>query len=107
MNSGKPRIEFVCEVDISIMNANMGDLPTGQAQCEFMDDGSLNAFLAQTDDVYSVSGDSKLDWQFGLMGLVNKEYIYLSIGLGVVAKVISLERNQEIESWLRLNHSEN
>ncbi len=104
MNLGEPRIELVCEVDISIMNANMGDLPSGQAQCEFMDDGSLNAFLAQTEDVYSVSGDSNLDWQFGLMGLVNKEHIYLSIGLGVVAKVISLERNQEIESWLSLNH---
>ena len=43
------------------MNSNMGDLPSGQTQCEFMDDGSLNAFLAQSKGVYAVSGDSKLD----------------------------------------------
>ena len=104
MNSGVPKIELVCEVDISFMNSNMGDLPNGRARCEFMEDGSLNAFLIQSDDVYSVSGDSGLPWQFGLMGLINKEYIYLSIGLGVMAKVLDIKRNQEIESWLILNH---
>lgn len=104
MNSVEPKIEIVCEVDISIMNSNMGDLPSGRARCEFMDDGSLNAFLTQPKDVYTVSGNSKLNWQYGLMGRVNKEYIYLSIGLGVVAKVLTTELNQEIESWLTLNH---
>lgn len=79
------------------MNSNMGDLPSGQTQCEFMDDGSLNAFLAQSKGVYAVSGDSKLDWPFGLMDLINKEHIYLSIGLGVGVKVLDLKHNQEIE----------
>jgi len=104
MNSGEPKIEIVCEVDISIMNSNMGDLPSGRARCEFMDNGSLNAFLTQLKEVYTVSGNSKLNWQYGLMGRVNKEHIYLSIGLGVVAKVLNTELNQGIESWLTVNH---
>jgi hypothetical protein len=104
MRFNKPKPQIACEVDISIMNANMGGLPTGKARCEFMQDGSLNAFLDGTQDVYTVGSDTKLQWQFGLMGLVNKEHIYLSIGLGVSAKVVDTRFNQEIEAWLNKNH---
>lgn len=104
MRFNKPKPQIVCEVDISIMNANMGGLPTGQARCEFMQDGSLNAFLAETQDVYTVASGTRLPWQFGLMGLVNKEHIYLSIGLGVSAKVMDTKLNPEIEAWLNTNH---
>jgi hypothetical protein len=104
MRFNKPKPQIVCEVDISILNANMGGLPTGQARCEFMQDGSLNAFPAETQDVYTVSRGTKLHWQFGLMGLVNKEHIYLSIGLGISAKVVDTKLNHEIEAWLNTNH---
>ena len=76
----------------------------GQARCEFMQDGSLNAYLVESQDVYTVSSGAKLQWQFGLMGLVHMEYIYLSIGLGVSAKVVERKHNQEIEAWLNTNH---
>jgi hypothetical protein len=104
MRFNKPKPQIVCEVDISIMNANMGGLPTGQARCEFMQDGSLNAYLVETQDVYTVGSGTKLQWQFGLMGLVHKEHIYLSIGLGVSAKVVEIKHNEEIEAWLYTNH---
>jgi hypothetical protein len=104
MRSNKQKPQIVCEVDISIMNANMGGLPTGQARCEFMQDGSLNAYLIETQDVYTVGSGTKLQWQFGLMGLVHKEHIYLAIGLGVSAKVVETKHNQEIEAWLNTNH---
>ena len=38
------------------------------------------------------------------MGVINKEHMYLSIGIGISAKVIDQKFNQEIESWLVLNH---
>jgi hypothetical protein len=104
MRFNKPKPQIVCEVDISIMNANMGGLPTGQARCEFMEDGSLNAYLVESQDVYTVGSGTKMLWQFGLMGLVHKEHIYLSIGLGVSAKVVDTKHNQEIEAWLNTNH---
>jgi hypothetical protein len=104
MRFKKPKPQIVCEVDISIMNANIGGLPTGQARCEFMQDGSLNAYLVETQDVYTVGSGTKLQWQFGLMGLVHKEHIYLSIGLGVSAKVVETNHNEEIEAWLNTNH---
>jgi|LauGreDrversion4_2_1035121.scaffolds.fasta_scaffold21087_8 hypothetical protein len=104
MRFNKPKPQIVCEVDISIMNANIGGLPTGQARCEFMQDGSLNAYLVETQDVYTVGSGTKMLWQFGLMGLVHKDHIYLSIGLGVSAKVVDTKHNQEIELWLNTNH---
>jgi hypothetical protein len=104
MRFNKTKPQIVCEVEISIMNANMGGLPTGQARCEFMQDGSLNAYLVETQDVYTVGSGTKLQWQFGLMGLVHKEHIYLSIGLGVSAKVVETKHNEEIEAWLNTNH---
>ncbi len=107
MRVNKPKPQIVCEVDISIMNANMGGLPTGQARCEFMQDGSLNAYLVETQDIYTVDSGTKLQWQFGLMGLVHKEHIYLSIGLGVSAKVVETKHNEEIEAWLNTNHPRN
>ena len=100
----EPKVELSFDVDISVLNQAQSDIPSGNARCEFMDDGSLKVFLTSSEDVFCLNADSTVHWQFGLMGLVNKENIYLSIGLGVVAKVLETNVNNEIESWLKFNH---
>lgn len=104
MRFGKPKVQIVCEVDISIMNSNAGGLPSGPARCEFMQDGSIKLFLTETNDSYAVGSGTKLPWQYGLMGIVNKESIYLSIGLGISAKIVDSEVNNEVEDWLKIHH---